>query len=132
MRPFLCNFNVCSYLIHRTFQNKNLLQYTYYQTYHFKMLSDRKCIIIYMYLKCVCIVMISTDGSMHNKRFIILNRRLLLHVSNCMQIHNTIMLFCVKSVFPKDHSSRSWFHPQRKKEPPASLGQRSRSRQIVC
>lgn len=65
------------------------------------MLSDRKCIIIYMYLKCVCIVMISTDGSMHNKRFIILNRRLLLHVANCMQIHITIMLFCVKNVFRK-------------------------------
>ena len=26
-----------------------------------------------MYLKCICIAMISTKGSMHNKRFIILN-----------------------------------------------------------
>lgn len=71
-RPFLCNFNVCSYLIHRTFQNENLLYYTYYQTYHFtmfvmgKMYNHRYVSKVYLYSHDIY------KGSMHNKRFIIL------------------------------------------------------------
>lgn len=73
-RPFLCNFNVCSYLIHRTFQNKDLLYYTYYQTYHFKMFAmgkmynPRYVSKVYLYSHDIY------NGSMHNKRFIILYR----------------------------------------------------------
>ncbi len=77
-------FAVTSYTVH----SKTKICYSIHTTRHITLkcsLSDRKCIIIYiyiyMYLKCVCIVMISTDGSMHNKRFIILNGLLLLHVA---------------------------------------------------
>lgn len=72
IRPFLCNFNVCSYLIHRTFQ-KDLLYYTYYQTYHFtmfvmgKMYNHRYVSKVYLYSHDIY------KGSMHNKRFIILH-----------------------------------------------------------
>ena len=82
-RPFLCNFNVCSYLIHRTFQNENLLYYTYYQTYHFKMLvMTKKSIIIDMYLYSHDIY----KESMHNKRFIILYRLLCFCLYGCVFI----------------------------------------------
>lgn len=70
-RPFLCNFNVCCYLIHSTFQNE-ICYMTYYQTYHFKMFAMGK---LYNHRYVSKVYLYSHDisnGSMHNKRFIIL------------------------------------------------------------
>lgn len=72
-RPFLCNFNVCCYLIHSTFQNE-ICYMTCYQTYHFKMftmgkLYNHRCVSkVYLYSHDI------SNRSMHNKRFIILKR----------------------------------------------------------
>lgn len=58
----------------RTFQKREIC-YTLHSIRHITKCSlwIRKCIIINMYLKCICKVMISAERSMHNKKFIILN-----------------------------------------------------------